>query len=95
MNHQNVEEAFGYKKRGGERKRRKDSLDRVYELRSMLSHFGIGPSIGDPLMFFGQPGSMRLAILSDLSRAAILSFLQAPRSFLLSHPMFTEPKTGS
>jgi hypothetical protein len=29
---------------------------------------------------------MRVALLSDLARAAILGYLQAPRSFLVGHP---------
>lgn len=84
--HLNIEEAFGYRKRGNQRRQRIDLLDRVYELRSVPSHMGIGPSGANPLIMLAEPGSMRLAILSDLVRAAILHFLQAPRSFILGHP---------
>jgi hypothetical protein len=86
--HANVEEAFAYQKRGGQNRQRKELLDRVYELRSTPSHAGLGLSGGAGLVMLDQPESMRVAIMSDLARAALLAFLQAPRSFLIGHPMF-------
>lgn len=88
--HQNVEQAFAYKKKGGPQKQRKELLERIYELRSMPSHFGIGVSRSSGMMMMDDAGSMRLAILSDLSRAALLKFLEAPRSSLIGHPAFEE-----
>lgn len=85
--HQNVEQAFQHRKRGGVQRQRQDLLGRIYALRSRPSHMGVEPSRGGTLIgLLGDDHSMRLAILSDLSRAALLAYLTAPRSFLTGHP---------
>lgn len=40
------------------------------------------------LSILAEPGTMRVALLSDLARGALLAFLQAPRSSLIGHPIF-------
>ena len=85
--HQNVEQAFQYKKAGGVRRQRRDLLERAYDLRSRPSHMGMGLSRGGTLFGLIEGGEgMRLALLSDLARAAVLGYLTAPRSFLTGHP---------
>jgi hypothetical protein len=37
------------------------------------------------MSMFGETHGMRVALLSDLARAAILNFSQAPRSWLIGH----------
>lgn len=93
--HDNCEDAFNYPQKGGERARRKQLLERIYSLRSTPSHTGIGLSSSNFLIGFGDPGNMRVALLSDLARAAILSFIQAPRSFLTGHPTIDPPATAA
>lgn len=85
LGHGNVEEAFDYKRRGGLDRQRRELLDRIYQARSLPTHTGIAPSPGG-FMTFGHASSMRVALLSDLARAAVLSYIQAPRSSLVGHP---------
>jgi hypothetical protein len=89
LEHDNVEQAFDFRRRGAKARQRKDLLERIYELRSNPIHSGIGPSsAGDLMSMFADVSAMRAALLSDLARGAILAFLQAPRSSLIGHPMF-------
>lgn len=88
VNHANVEQAFDYRRRGGPKARRRQLLDRIYELRSNPTHSGLGLSGAGLLTILADPGSMRVALLSDLARGTLLKFLQAPRSSLIGHPMF-------
>jgi hypothetical protein len=90
VNHDNVEQAFDYRRKGGVEARRRQLLDRVYELRSNPTHSGIGLSGIGMMTIMTEPGNMRMALLSDLARDALLSFLQAPRSSLIGHPMFEQ-----
>jgi hypothetical protein len=85
--HDNVEQAFGFKKKGNIRRQRKDLLNRIYELRSDPSHNGLGLS-GGGMMSGQNAGNMRVALLSDFARGALLAFIQAPRSSLIGHPGF-------
>ena len=94
VNHANVEEAFSYTRRGGPRPRRRQLLNRIYELRSTPTHQGIGLAGGGMILTAITSGSLRVALLSDLARAVLLAFLQAPRSSLIGHPMF-DPAEGS
>ena len=94
VEHANVEQAFGYKKKGSARNRRRQLLDRIYDQRSNPTHSGIGLSGAGMLSAFADPGSMRVALLSDLARGALLKFLQAPRSSLVGHPMFESVDAG-
>jgi hypothetical protein len=84
--HPNAEMALLYKRRGGTRRQRRDVLSRIYDLRSRPTHTGLGLSFGGALAALSSSESMRVALLSDLARAAILAFLQAPQSFLTGHP---------
>jgi hypothetical protein len=88
LNHPNVEEAFGYSKRGSINQQRVDLLHRVYELRSMSSHFGISPSRATVYSALAHPDGLRMDITSNLSRAMLFNFMKAPRSFMLGHPSF-------
>ena len=88
VNHPNVERAFSYVKRGGPRARHRQLLDTIYALRSIPTHSGISPTGGAIMSMLDSPGSLKVALLSDLARGAILSFLQAPWSSLIGHPMF-------
>jgi hypothetical protein len=81
-----VETAFQYSMKGSVRTRRGQLLDQIYTLRSRPSHSGIGPSGFVPMSDAAIAKSMRRALLSTLTRSAILAFLEAPRSFLFSHP---------
>jgi len=94
VNHANVEQAFAYKKKGGPKARHRQLLDRIYELRSVPTHSGIGLSGVGMISIFASQGNMRVALLSDLVRGALLSFLQAPRSSLIGHPMFEQTPTN-
>jgi hypothetical protein len=89
--HANVEEAFSWKRKGGQALQRKEMLDAMYESRSDPTHAGLGISNTGVFSGMASPGGMRVALLSDLSRAAILEFLKAPRSSLIGHPMFAAP----
>ena len=95
VNHGNVEQAFDYKRRGGPRARRRQLLDRIYELRSNPTHSGLGLSGIGMLPVMSDSGTMRVALLSDLARGALLAFLQAPRSSLIGHPMFEQQNTDN
>jgi len=81
----NLEVAFAYKKRGQIARQLRDLTERVYELRSLPTHMGIGP-MGTYMGFAHSDLSIRAALLSDLARAALLSYIQAPRSFLTGMP---------
>jgi hypothetical protein len=83
-----IERAFEYKKRGGPTALRRQLLNQIYALRSDPTHSGVGLSGSGMLGAFTEPGAMRLPFLSKLARAALLSFLEAPRSSLIGHPMF-------
>lgn len=93
VNHGNVEQAFEYRRKGGTKARRRQLLDRVYELRSNPTHSGIGPSGIGIVTSTAEPGKLRVALLSTLTRGALLRFLQAPRSSLIGHPMFERDDT--
>lgn len=83
--HANTAEAFGFMKRGSHRQQRRDLLSVIYDTRSLHTHMGLSPSPGG-LAVMSAEGSLRVALLSDLARAAILSYLQAPRSSIVGHP---------
>jgi hypothetical protein len=83
--HPSVEEALSYRRRGAPARQRRDVLSQIYDLRSQPTHSGIGLSVGRALVALAEPHQMRVALLSDLARGAILSFLQAPRSFIIGH----------
>jgi hypothetical protein len=86
--HDNVQQALAYKRRGGLQARRKQMLVRLYDLRSTPAHEGLGLTRRSALLMLGDPGAMRVALVSDLVRAALLAFMQSPRSFLTGHPAF-------
>jgi hypothetical protein len=90
INHGSVEQAFSYKRKGGAKARRRQLLDQIYAQRSNPTHSGVGLSGIGIFSAFMDPSSIRIALLSDLARGAILKFLQAPRSSLVGHPMFEQ-----
>lgn len=87
VNHANVEQAFPMRLRGNPRRRRRELLDIIYTMRSNPTHTGVGPSISGTLMQLAEPSGMRVALLSDLARGALLAYLVAPRSSLIGHPL--------
>lgn len=87
--HDNVEQAFEYRKRGQINRQRQDLLDRIYQMRSTPTHTGLALS-ATGMVILGTPSSMRVALLSNLARAAILSFIRAPRSSVIGHPMIDQ-----
>lgn len=88
--HDNVEQAFEYRKRGQVKRQRQDLLDRIYQMRSIPTHTGLALS-ATGMTILGTPSSMRVALLSYLARASILCFIRAPRSSVIGHPMFDQP----
>ena len=88
VNHDNVERAFGFRKATAPQRSRKKLLDKIYDIRSLPTHSGIGLKGSSGMAMFADPGSIRVALLSDLARGAILNFLQAPRSSLIGCPSF-------
>lgn len=88
--HGNIEEAFQYTKRGGINRQRQDLLNRIYDARSAPNHTGLGLS-ATGMAIMATPHSMRVALVSDLARAAILSYIQSPRSSLIGHPHLNPP----
>jgi hypothetical protein len=89
LDRRNVEFEFSYNKKGGRRRQRIDLLEKIYELRSISAHSGLSLS-GTSHFVLINPGPRRLAPLMDLASAAILSFLEAPRSYLTGHPMWED-----
>lgn len=92
VNHANVEQAFNVKLRGNPRRRRRDLLDTIYAMRSNPIHTGVGPSATGALLQLADAGGIRVALLSDLARSALLAYLVAPRSSLVGHPLI-DPAT--
>lgn len=81
-----VEAALGYRRRGGLPRQRKQLLEQMYELRSLTSHAGPGLSGQALISAMTEPGSARVALASRLALAAIIAFMDAPRSSLVGHP---------
>jgi hypothetical protein len=88
--HDNVEQAFDYKKKGAANRQQRELLERIYDTRSIPTHTGLGLS-ATGMAILAAPDSMRVALLSDLARAAILSYIQSPRSSLIGHPTIDPP----
>ena len=86
LDHANVEEAFTFRKQGKIKWQRRQLVDRIYDLRSLPTHTGLSPSPRGGMMLMSSDHSMRVALLSDLTRAAILGYLQGPRTFLTGYP---------
>ncbi|RAS64661.1 hypothetical protein C8D87_105151 [Lentzea atacamensis] len=83
--HLNFGTAFGITLRGGAQKKRKAFLDKVYDLRSTPVHSG--PSLfSNPMMAGAQPGTQRVALLSELHYQHVLAYISSPRSSLIGHP---------
>jgi hypothetical protein len=84
--HANLEEAFEIKLRGSTRRRRKDLLQRIYDLRSGLVH---GELVAERSWWAtGRGGgrSVMRALCCDFAEGAILEYISAPRSSLIGHP---------
>lgn len=93
VRHGNFEEAIGVR-RGNRTPRalRREALERIYSFRSGRLHEGLDPSYrglaADPVV------NVRRGLFSDFAEAAILGFIQAPRSSIIGHPMFAEDGTN-
>jgi hypothetical protein len=92
LNHANAEAALRLKKRGGVKRQRRELVDRIYELRSLPTHTGLSPAPNTGLVSIAGDQSMTVALLSDLSRAALLEYLQGPRCFITGQPGLREAK---
>lgn len=90
VNHDNVEQAFSFRRSGSAQQSRRRLLDSIYDTRSVPTHSGIGLKGSSGMAMFADSGSIRIALLSDLARGAILNFLQAPRSSLIGCPSFAQ-----
>jgi hypothetical protein len=89
VNHENVRGAFNFQRRGGLRRQRQDVLNLIYASRSAPTHTGLTLSRTGMLTMV-SPGSLRVALMSDLARDSILAFLKSPRSSLIGHPLFEQ-----
>jgi hypothetical protein len=88
-----MEAALGYRRKGSHERQRKEVVDHIYDLRSLPTHGGVGPS-GFSFPAIGCNRGLRLALLSNLTRAALLAYLQAPRSSLVGHPSCVVGSSG-
>jgi hypothetical protein len=68
-------------------------LSELYDLRSSLAHTGLTPHAFGRLMNLTMDAQIRVALASELARAAIHRFLTAPRSSLIGHPGLAEPES--
>jgi hypothetical protein len=92
--HANVELAFGPIKRRQNPKRMQESLlGRIYDMRSSPVHEGLSITPRNFVQAFGADMTMRIVLLSSLTREAILAFIQAPRNSLVGHPVIS-PGSG-
>lgn len=85
VGHANFEEAFAIRR--GERTARalrRETLSRIYALRSEPLHEGLNPSYQGLNPDTSQ--HIRRNLIRDLAEAAILRFAQSPRSSLIGHP---------
>lgn len=92
VKHDNVEKAFGFHKAADPHRSRKRLLDKIYDIRSVPTHSGIGLKGSSGVAMLADPSSIRVALLSDLARGAILNFLQSPRSSLIGCPSFASSR---
>jgi hypothetical protein len=83
--HDNVEQAFHFRKQGRNKWQRRQLVDHIYDLRSVPTHTGVSPTQVGMMQLIGD-SSMRVALLSDLARSALHGYLQGPCSFLAGHP---------
>lgn len=95
VKHGNFEEAIGVR-RGDrtERALRREALERIYSLRSGQLHEGLKPTYRG-MASLDSSLQVRRALFSDFAEAAILRFIQAPRSSLIGHPGLAEEETES
>ncbi|MBK8647443.1 MAG: hypothetical protein IPN16_13030 [Gemmatimonadetes bacterium] len=90
VRHPNFEEAFGVRRGTKEEsKLRRKALETFYALRSGQLHEGLNPNYRNMVTTPRGVAGMRAALLRDFAEAAILGFLQSPRSSLIGHPMWT------
>ncbi|MEI8411458.1 MULTISPECIES: hypothetical protein [unclassified Kribbella] len=85
--HANMEAGFSFTPRGSISRRRRELISQIYNLRSAPVHSGPAMFALSPMTAVGSPGSMRVAILSELHRKMLLEYIRAPRSFLIGHPL--------
>lgn len=82
LKHTNFGQAFGRPMN------RKQFADHLYKLRSSPVHTGRLGQITSATFLDDDGASMRVALVSDVARAAIMRFLDVPFSVLTGHPAF-------
>lgn len=94
INNANFEEAFGVN-RGIRTQRvlRREALNRIYSFRSGQLHEGLSATYRG--MDLNTAMHARRALLVDFAEAAILHFLQYPRSSLIGHPLYSAKDKGA
>lgn len=87
--HGNFEEAFAIR-RGARTPRalRREALERMYAYRSGQLHEGLDPSYQGVGVGIDAANEARRGLLGDFAEAAILRYLDAPRTSLIGHPAF-------
>ncbi|HMO81730.1 MAG TPA: hypothetical protein PKD24_13150 [Pyrinomonadaceae bacterium] len=92
VQHGNFEEAIGVR-RGNRTSRalRREALEQIYSFRSGRLHEGLVPSYRG--LYYDPAANARRGLFRDFAGAAILGFIQAPRSSLIGHPMFAADGT--
>lgn len=93
VRHPNYEESFGVSRGAKEDPTlRRKALETFYALRSGQLHEGLDPNYRNMVTTPRGVAGMRAALLRDFAEAAILGFLQSPRSSLIGHPMWNASK---
>ncbi|MGC5224496.1 hypothetical protein ACPW96_18175 [Micromonospora sp. DT81.3] len=92
--HEYTPGAFDFVPKGGVPRQRRELLEAVYDARSHPTHNGPGLS---PLAMadWASAPTMRVVLLSNLARAALLAFIQAPRCSLIGHPEIDPPGSAT
>jgi hypothetical protein len=95
--HANAEEAFGFRRGNRSAKAlRRDLLGRMYQMRSAPIHEGLSARPNGIFGFGDTSAGMRRALCSDFVEAAILRYLDSPRTSLVGHPaLFADAPGGS
>lgn len=90
VRHANFEEAIGVRRgERTERALRRETLERIYSFRSGQLHEGLKPAYRG-MATLDPAVQVRRGLFSDFAEAAILRFIQAPRSSLIGHPGLSE-----
>jgi hypothetical protein len=85
--HGAFEASFEIKRAGRPDLLRKRLLQRIYGLRSLQVHEGLVPAFKGTFGVYYDNLDFQRALIHDFAEAAILSYLNAPRSSLIGHPL--------